>query len=71
MLLDDFEDDMEDEVKVDTSNVINDECGKVHTTTIKNISDVRICTKNLSSCDYLSGDSLAIKTGELLHYFSL
>ena len=59
------DDDDDDEllVNVDRSHINNEECGKLHKTTLKNICDVRLCTKNHSNCSHLLGHSLSLITG--------
>lgn len=59
------------EKKIDYSTIINEECGVVRKTTVSDISDLSIVTKNTPESVDIPNYALALKTGDYCIFFSL
>lgn len=59
------------EKKIDYSTIINEECGVVRKTTVSDISDLSIVTKNTPESVDIPNHALALKTGDYHIFFSL
>lgn len=59
------------EKKIDYSSIINEECGVVKKTTVSDISDLSVVTRNTPESLDIPNYALALKTGDYHNFFHL
>lgn len=59
------------EKKIDYNSIINEECGAVKKTTVSDICDLSVVTKNTPESLEIPNYALALKKGNWFHLFSL